>query len=761
MTACTLPPSQRPDASSRTTLTPEKSAQIVAQRFREMPGDDDVIAATDWYQPRVRIRGVDATAPAVVRDARFVTAFETARRYDSLAVVVMVDGQVIAEDYALNIEPSRRFDSQSMHRGLLSLAVLAAIEDGAIRSLDQPVAEFFKEWRTAEDPRSRITIGQLLRGESGLADPPYEARLDSAGLQLFIGTDLRTLAVEQQPVVPPGTRQRGNALDAQLLGLVLEQATGQSYADYVSRRLWRPIGAADAWVRLDREGGNTRTFCCLQASARDWARVGEVVRGAGKFGDSRILTAQSVAHLLEPGRLNKAVGMSWMLEPTPLIPRSQTTDQLPAPTAFAAPGIVYIGGRGGQRVYVLPQQRAVVVRLGRLRNDFDDGRFLNPFIAALAPSSSTNLPPPGIPARPFGEQPQPPAPDYADAAAWAALPDRLDAADVVPENDPFGDRQSTAPVDVFYIHPTTYRGSAFWNQPLADAATNDWTDESVIARQAAVFNACCRVYAPRYRQATAGALAAPSAMRGLEAYEFAWDDVRRAFLHYLEHWNQGRPFIIAGHSQGATHVERWLNEFGVQPKYRRLLVAAYPVGIAYPHGQLASMGGGIALCATPTQTRCLVSWNTFDRKGDPANYIKQAQGRYMQRFSRTDGTELVCVNPLTFALDSPSAAANRNQGALPARAGVGLGRSLAAGIGLPATEAGRLGAQCRDGVLRVDSPPQQGYAIVALPGGMLHFNDFDLFYANIRANAVARVAAFMRTQASASQGQTDMPNARH
>ncbi len=68
--------------------------------------------------------------------------------------------------------------------------------------------------------------------------------------------------------------------------------------------------------------------------------------------------------------------------------------------------------------------------------------------------------------------------------------------------------------------------------------------------------------APRYRQASAGSLAAPPAMNGTQAHEFAWLDVRAAFLHYLKYWNKGRPFIIAGHSQGGAHTERWLSEFG-------------------------------------------------------------------------------------------------------------------------------------------------------------------------------------------------------
>jgi hypothetical protein len=378
-----------------------RRAQTAAERFRIMPPQDEVVGRADWYRPRMRVVGVNSAATrtdaasggtsGAPKDSieRFGAALAAARRWDSLAVVVLVDGRVVLEDYAAGVDANTQFDSQSMHRGLLALAVLAAREDGAIRSLAQPLADFIPEWRAADDARGRIRLSDLLHNQSGFVDPPYEFRADSPGMQLFIGDDLRGLVLAQRPTALPGKNYRGTALDAQLLGLVLERATGEPYAKFLSRRLWRPLGAGEAWVRLDRDGGGTRTFCCLQATARDWARVGELVRRGGiaqvAARERRILTADSVAQLLAPAPLNRAVGMSWFLEPTSLVPRSVAGDRpLPVPTAFDAKGVVYAGGRGGQRVYVLPAQNAVVVRIGRIRNDFDDGAFLNPFIAALA-----------------------------------------------------------------------------------------------------------------------------------------------------------------------------------------------------------------------------------------------------------------------------------------------------------------------------------------------------------------------------------------
>lgn len=152
----------------------------------------------------------------------------------------------------------------------------------------------------------------------------------------------------------------------------------------------------------------------------------------------------------------------------------------------------------------------------------------------------------------FAEAPPPAAPDYSQPQSWAALPDRKDAADVVPSAD-VQDRQATAEVDVFFVHPTTFFGTAAWNQSLDDGSTNQLTDAFVLRGQASVFNSCCKIYAPRYRQATIYSFM-DNTGSGSAALKLAYEDVERAFDYFIEHYNQGRPFILAAHSQGSVHV---------------------------------------------------------------------------------------------------------------------------------------------------------------------------------------------------------------
>ncbi|MEO6166685.1 MAG: DUF3089 domain-containing protein [Chitinophagales bacterium] len=125
--------------------------------------------------------------------------------------------------------------------------------------------------------------------------------------------------------------------------------------------------------------------------------------------------------------------------------------------------------------------------------------------------------------------------------------------------------EATATADVFFIHPTIYTykpTTAYeWNGDVNDVTLNTKTDYSTIHYQVTVFNGSCKIYAPRYRQAHITAFYAAKGDDGREALDIAYSDVRAAFQYYLEHYNNGRPVIIASHSQGTRHAEHLLKDF--------------------------------------------------------------------------------------------------------------------------------------------------------------------------------------------------------
>ncbi|PKP91355.1 MAG: hypothetical protein CVT77_12390 [Alphaproteobacteria bacterium HGW-Alphaproteobacteria-16] len=330
-------------------------------------------------------------------------------------------------------------------------------------------------------------------------------------------------------------------------------------------------------------------------------------------------------------------------------------------------------------------------------------------------------------AQSFDTTTPPPAPDYGQAESWAARPDAPGAAATVP-----GGATSAATLPqaaVFYVHPTTFRHDVQWNQDIADAATNGWTDTSVIARQAAIFNGCCAVFAPRYRQAVARSVGMLEGEGG-KAFALAYSDVERAFDAFLQLIGDG-PFILAGHSQGGSHVATLLAKRIDGTPLARRMVVAYAIGYNLSEGDFGKTYKTLKICDRPTQTGCVVGWNAVTGDADRAMLGVLMAQRYVKLHGDDAGKALLCVNPLTFDRRRPVAHKSASRGAVPGEPGAGP---------VAALQKGMVSAACRDGFLVVDADP--ALDVKPLPGGSMHFHDMGLFYADIRANAAARVAAY-------------------
>lgn len=348
-------------------------------------------------------------------------------------------------------------------------------------------------------------------------------------------------------------------------------------------------------------------------------------------------------------------------------------------------------------------------------------------LAALAPALPAQQTAPA-----FDSQEAPPVPDYRNPASWAARPDAPGASTAVPPGASKALKRKD--VDVFYIHPTTYRTPDRWNQDIANNSVNDWTDTSVIRRQAALFNGCCRIYAPRYRQASF--LATKDRLMqgdGGKAYALAYSDVERAFDYFIEYENKGRPFIIAGHSQGAEMTMRLLRNRIDGQKVQKRMVAAYVIGLDITEGAFGRTFKSLVPCDRPDQSGCVLAWNAVTTDADLAMLRRFAGTRYAHEYGTDEGRTPLCVNPLTFDRKKPAAIASASKGAVPGGAGEGALKPL-----VPASVA----AECKDGFLVTKADPALG--LEPLPGGSLHYHEFGLFYADIRGNVMQRIKAWSR-----------------
>lgn len=305
----------------------------------------------------------------------------------------------------------------------------------------------------------------------------------------------------------------------------------------------------------------------------------------------------------------------------------------------------------------------------------------------------------------------PGAPDYSSTSSWAALPDKEDPADRTPEA--LTNNQANAPVDVFFLHPTTYtgeRGHKGWNGPIDDAALNKKTDEGSILYQASLFNGAGRVFAPRYRQAHLSCYYTKEKESARKAFELAYSDVKAAFTYYIENYNQGRPFIIATHSQGTTHGMRLIKEMIDGTPLQKQLVVAYLVGIPVSKDMYANLKP----CENAEDTGCFCSWQTYKR-GHLPKWHKP-------------GSPMLATNPLLWTTQNTYAPKTLNEGAVLLK--------------FEQIFPQLCDAEVHDGMLWIRKPKFPGSFLIVNKN--YHAGDYNLFYVNVRNNAQARVNAFLK-----------------
>lgn len=224
--------------------------------------------------------------------------------------------------------------------------------------------------------------------------------------------------------------------------------------------------------------------------------------------------------------------------------------------------------------------------------------------------------------------------DYSIEANWAILPggEKLEFV----QDEPYEN------VDVFYLYPTLLVSDKDprWNFNIDDSVHRDQVVNSVVKFQASAWANAGNLYVPFYRQ---GHIRCYHNLEsgGRDSLLIAYSDVRAAFMHYMEHYNNGHAIILAGHSQGSTHLSLLLSEFFDEKPLKDKLIAAYLPGIGLDEKEYKS----IPLMKDSTQTGGFVVWNTFKKHYETSSYLNWYQGK-------------AAINPVTW---DESALATRDQ----------------------------------------------------------------------------------------------------
>ena len=330
------------------------------------------------------------------------------------------------------------------------------------------------------------------------------------------------------------------------------------------------------------------------------------------------------------------------------------------------------------------------------------------------------------PRTPFQIYVPPEAPDYAKASSWALNP----VGQIV--------RQIPGPVDIFFIHPTTFGGGRNWNAPIGDRRAARKLERVMLPNYAGPFARVGRVFAPRYRQASLYAYRMALREDARDARRtLPYNDVLAAFRYYMAHSHFGRPFIIVGGEQGGQIADRLLREeVDRNPGLIEKLAVAYLVDVPIPAAAYPP-GAPVPPCGRREQAHCVVGWTEAD-ESDPVG-ARRMLGRALAwapdwTLADLNGQPVLCVNPILGAITNEEAPAKLNLGAANASE---LEWGARAAF-LPR----QVSAQCVDGVLRVSPPRSASLKASGRWPDKFMERPYNAFFADLEADAMKRVATY-------------------
>ena len=289
--------------------------------------------------------------------------------------------------------------------------------------------------------------------------------------------------------------------------------------------------------------------------------------------------------------------------------------------------------------------------------------------------------------------------NYTDSINWAAAPSSIEKK-----------------IDVFFVYPTLFGGIDEMNMDITDDNMRSLVQVSLL-KQAAVFEDDCNIYAPYYRQMALDGLKMSEEERN-KYFSVGLADVEQAFDYYINNLNNGRPFILAGHSQGSEVLIELMKHKFEKPELMNKLVAAYIIGYTVTDDDLAQ-NECLKIAESANDTGVIITYNTQSEiaTGSPV-LLPNAN----------------CVNPLNWKTTSEYAAKEMNLGAVLFK------------------ENGEIDSIARhftdawiseNGALIASTPNIDTYSSASFPKGVYHVYDYSFFFNNLKENVGARVETYL------------------
>lgn len=315
----------------------------------------------DWPQFDNRIIKSDTSIEnkneqwELAEDYNSIKPTETLQKFHekmgTVAFLIFKKDQIWYENYAEGYGTQSKTNSFSMAKSITTALLGKAIEEGFIKSLKQPVKDFFTECPPD------LTVGDLASMASGMQwNEDYDNPFSSVA-RIYLLKDVQKYMLSQTYTESSGTSFEYNSGNTQLLGILIKKATGKHLADYLSEHFWKPMGMQeDALWELDgKESEMEKAYCCISSNARDFARFGKLFKNAGKWNGKPILNPEFVEKCIHP-----------RFEESPEYGYGFWLSNYRNKRIFVMQGIL------GQYVITIPEDDLMIVRLGHKRGVYKD-----------------------------------------------------------------------------------------------------------------------------------------------------------------------------------------------------------------------------------------------------------------------------------------------------------------------------------------------------------------------------------------------------
>ena len=272
----------------------------------------------------------------------------THEELQSIAFLIIKNDSIWHESYFDGYNKYSHTNSFSMAKSYVTAALGKAIMEGKIKSLEQPVSEFFPQF--SEGLASKMTVGDLASMASGLNwDEKYYSPF-SVVTRAYFDDDIKKVILNLNTTEMPGQKFKYSSGDTQLLAMVIEKATGEQLSGYISKHVWKPLGCENqAFWQVDNLEGIEKAYCCIASNARDFARLGKLYKNKGIWNGKQLLDSTYVELSTNPRFEGEPYGYGFWL------------------SNYMNKKIFYMRGHLGQFVIVIPEDDLIIVRLGHIK----------------------------------------------------------------------------------------------------------------------------------------------------------------------------------------------------------------------------------------------------------------------------------------------------------------------------------------------------------------------------------------------------------